>query len=115
MKPTQRRTRRMFVAARRFAELGNPRLSATNSQLACSEAQHVAVARNLIGAVPSDIAWAVPVVNNVSETQPFLAPYLSSAGGNTLSAQYPGVDTINQLIGNAKQLLVVPPTFTQVF
>ena len=104
-----------LAAARRFAELGNQRLSVTNAQIACSEAQHIAVARNLIGAVPSDIAWAVPVVYNVSEAQPFLAPYLTSANGNTLSAQYPGITTINQLIGDAKPLLVIPPTYTQTF
>jgi len=104
-----------LAATRRFAELGDSRLAATSAQLACSEAQHVAVARDLIGAVPSDLAWAVPVFYNVSDAQPLLAPYLQGGGDYTLGAQYPGIDTITQLIGNAQPLLVVPPAFVKAF
>lgn len=104
-----------IAAARRFAELGNPRLAATNAQIACSEAQHVAVARDLIGAVPSDIAWAVPVFYNVSDAQPVLAPFLVGGAGKTGPIAYPGADSITALIGNARSLLVVPPPFTRAF
>lgn len=105
-----------LAASRRFAELGEVRLAATHGQIACSEAQHIAVARDLIGAVPSDLAWAVPAFYNVSDAQPLLAPYLSASSEYSLAAQYPGMDAITTLIGaDAARLLVEPPLFTTAF
>jgi hypothetical protein len=105
-----------LAASRRFAELGNSRMAATQGQIACSEAQHVAVARDMLGVVPSDIAWAVPAFYNVSDMQPLLATFLRSDEGYTLQAGYPGADAVNALIGpEARRLLVVPPPFTAAF
>jgi hypothetical protein len=69
----------------------------------------------MLGVVPSDIAWAVPAFYNVSDMQPMLAPFLSGGEGHTLQAAYPGVERVNELIGEGRRLLVVPPTFMNVF
>jgi hypothetical protein len=47
--------------------------------------------------------------------QPMLAPFLSGGEGHTLQAAYPGVERVNELIGEGRRLLVVPPTFMNVF
>lgn len=104
-----------LAASRRFAELGNPRLAATQGQIACSEAQHVVVARDLIEVVPSDIAWAVPAFYNVSDAQPILAPYLAGGGNKIGPLTAPSGELINRLVGNARSILVVPPPLTRAF
>lgn len=105
-----------LAASRRFAELGESRLAAAHGQIACSEAQHISVARALIGAVPSDIAWAVPAFYNVSDAQPMLAPFLSPSAEYNFGAQYPGAEAVDGLIGeDARRLLVEPPLFPSAF
>jgi hypothetical protein len=91
------------------------RLVATNEQVACSERQRVAVARDMLGVVPSDIAWAVPAFYNVSDMQPLLAPFLSGGEGFSGPVSYLGREAINALIGEARSSLVVPRPFTGAF
>lgn len=102
-----------LAATRRFAELGNPRLAATAAQVACIEAQHLAVARDIGGFVPNDISLAVPIYYNVSDAVPTLAPFLNGGEGFIGPVSYPSKDAINAALGGVKAISV--PPFTQVF
>jgi hypothetical protein len=102
-----------LAAARRLADLGNSRLAATMGQLACNEAQHTAVARDLGGLVPSDNAWAPPFFFNVSDAQPVLAPFLNDGEGFVGPVAYPGWERVAAVLGESRARIF--PTFLNAF
>jgi hypothetical protein len=102
-----------LAATRRFAELGNPRLAATAAQVACIEAQHLALARDIGGLSPNNISLALPVYYNVSDAVPTLAPFLNGGSGFIGPVSYPGKDKVSQALGGVKAEAV--PPFTSVF
>ncbi|HMP42777.1 MAG TPA: ferritin-like domain-containing protein [Roseiflexaceae bacterium] len=102
-----------LAATRRFAELGNPRLAATAAQVACVESQHLAIARDIGGLVPNNIALAVPVYYNVSDAVPTLTPFLRGGSGFIGPVRYPGKAQVSQALGAVKAIAV--PPFTAVF
>lgn len=99
-----------LAATRRFADLGNPRLAATAAQVACIEAQHLALAREIGGFVPNDIALALPVYFNVSDAVPTLAPFLQGGSGFIGPVGYPSKDQIMAALGGVKARAVTPFT-----
>lgn len=99
-----------LAATRRFADLGNPRLAATAAQVACVEAQHLALAREIGGLVPNDITLALPVFFNVSNAVPVLAPFLQGGSGFIGPVSYPGKDNIATALGGIKSRVVPPFT-----
>lgn len=102
-----------LAATRRFAELDNPRLAATAAQVACVEAQHLAIARDIGGLVPNNISLAAPIYYNVSDAVPTLAPFLRGSEGFVGPVRYPGKDRIDQALGGVEAVAV--PPFTAVF
>jgi hypothetical protein len=102
-----------LAATRRFADLGNPRLAATAAQVACIEAQHLALARDIGGLVPNDIALALPIYFNVSDAVPTLAPFLKGGEGFIGPVAYPGKDKIMAALGGVKARAV--PPFTSAY
>jgi hypothetical protein len=102
-----------LAATRRFAELGNPRLAATAAQVACVEAQHLALARDIGGLVPNDISLALPIYYNVSDAVPTLAPFLKGGEGFIGPVAYPGKDKVMAALGGVS-VRDIPP-FTAVF
>jgi len=102
-----------LAATRRFAELGNPRLAATAAQVACVEAQHLALAREIGGLVPNDISLALPIYYNVSDAVPTLAPFLQGGSGFIGPVGYPGKNKVAAALGGVKARAV--PPFTAVF
>lgn len=103
-----------LAATRRFAELGNPRLAATAAQVAAVEQSHKALIRTFgPGLVPNNVSLAQPVLYNVSDAVPFVAPFLSGGEGMVGPARYPGADEARKVIGDGGTLAV--PPFTMVF
>jgi hypothetical protein len=102
-----------LAATRRFAELGNSRLAATAAQIACVEAQHLALARDIGGLVPNDIALALPIYFNVSDAVPSFGPFLRGAEGFVGPVAYPGKDKVTAALGGVKARAV--PPFTSAY
>jgi hypothetical protein len=102
-----------LAATRRFAELGNPRLAATAAQVACIEAQHLALAREIGGLVPNNISLALPIYYNVSDAVPTLGPFLQGGQGFIGPVSYPGKDKVSAALGGVKAESI--PPFTGVF
>jgi hypothetical protein len=102
-----------LAATRRFADLGQPRLAATAAQVACVEAQHLALAREIGGLVPNDITLALPVFFNVSDAVPVLAPFLKGGSGFVGPVSYPGKDKVMAALGGIKSRAV--PPFTSAY
>ena len=102
-----------LAATRRFADLGNPRLAATAAQVACVEAQHLALARDIGGLVPNDISLALPVYFNVSDAVPTLAPFLKGGDGFIGPVSYPSRDKIMAALDGVKARAV--PPFTSAY
>jgi len=102
-----------LAATRRFADLGNPRLAATAAQVACVEAQHLALARDIGGLVPNNISLALPVYFNVSDAVPTLAPFLQGANGFIGPVSYPGKDKVKTALGGVKADSI--PPFTSAY
>jgi hypothetical protein len=102
-----------LAAARRLAELGEHRMAGTMGQLAANEAQHAAVARDLIGAVPSDNAWLPAFFYNVSDAAPVLAPFLNGANGFMGPMAFPGFEKAQQVLGSTRATAY--PTFMNSF
>lgn len=102
-----------LAATRRFAELGDPRLAATAAQFAATEAEHLAITRDIGGFVPNPNGLPAPIFYNVSDAAPVLAPFLQGAEGFIGPVDYPGEDAIMALLGDTQAFPV--PTFTQVF
>jgi hypothetical protein len=102
-----------LAATRRFAELGNPRLAATAAQVACIEAQHLALAREIGGLAPNNISLALPIYYNVADAVPTLGPFLQGGSGFIGPVSYPGKAAVTQALGGVKTQAV--PPFTSVF
>lgn len=90
-----------LAATRRFADLGFGRLAATTAQHACSEAQHLAIARDIGGFLPNNLALPLPVYFNVSDAVPTLAPFLQGGDGYVGPVDYPTADEINAIRGKS--------------
>lgn len=101
-----------LAATRRFAELGNPRLAATTAQHAATEAEHLALTRQIGGLLPNPNALPAPIYYNVSDALPTLAPFLSGGKGFVGPVDFPGADAINKLIGVQAAKV---PVFLNVF
>jgi hypothetical protein len=86
-----------LAATRAFGNAGLGKLAATAAQHACSEAQHLALAREIGGLVPNNLAVPLPIYYNVSNAVPTLAPFLSAREGFIGPVSYPGIDKVNSV------------------
>ena len=103
-----------LAATRRFAELGNPRLAATAAQVASVEQSHKALVRLFTpGLLPNNVSLAQPILYNVSDAVPMVAPFLNGGAGMVGPAKYPGAAEARSVIGDGGTLAV--PPFTAVF
>ena len=102
-----------LAATHRFAELGNPRLAVTTAQHAATEAEHLALTRQIGGLVPNPNALPAPIFYNVSDAVPVLGPFLQGASGFAGPVPFPGADAINALLGDTQAVKV--PVFLNVF
>lgn len=103
-----------LAATRRFAELGNPRLAATAAQVACVEQSHKALVRTFApGLIPNNVSLGQPILYNVSDAVPMVAPFLNGGAGMVGPARYPGADEARRVIGEGGTIAV--PPFTMVF
>ena len=102
-----------LAATRRFAELGNPRLAATTAQHAATEAEHLALTRDIGGLVPNPNGLPAPIYYNVSDAVPVLAPFLQGGSGFVGPVPFPGAEAIMQLLGDIQATKV--PVFLNVF
>jgi hypothetical protein len=91
-----------LAATRRFAELNVPRLAATTAQHACSEAQHLALIRDIGGLVPNNLALPLPIYYNVSDAVPTLAPFLQGGAGFVGPIPAPTTAQITAALGGVK-------------
>lgn len=103
-----------LAATRRFAELGNPRLAATAAQVACVEQSHKALIRGFApDLIPNNVSLGQPILYNVSDAVPMVAPFLNGGEGMVGPARYPGADEARRVIGEGGTIPV--PPFTMVF
>jgi hypothetical protein len=102
-----------LAATRRFAELGVPRLAATTAQHACSEAQHLALIREIGGLSPNNLALPLPIYYNVSDAVPTLAPFLQGGSGFIGPVSAPTSAQIAATLGGVKS--DPTKTFLEVF
>ncbi len=89
-----------LAATRRFAELGEPLLAATASQVSGVEAEHQALIRLMGGLQPSFQVLKEALFWNTSEVVPFFQPFLEGADGFVGPAPFPGADEIATLVGD---------------
>jgi hypothetical protein len=99
-----------LAATRRFAELGQPLLAATASQVSGVESEHQALIRVMGGLQPSNRVLKQPLFYNTSEVAPLFQPFLEGGDGFTGPAPFPGVDAISALVGDEGVLAVTPFT-----
>lgn len=97
-----------LAATRRFAELEQPLLAATASQVSGVEAEHQALIRAMGGLQPSNRALKLPLFYNTSEVAPLFQPFLEGGNGFTGPAPFPGEDEINTLVGDEGVIAVTP-------
>nr|WP_041470436.1 ferritin-like domain-containing protein [Chloroflexus aggregans] len=102
-----------LAATRRFAELGVDRIAGTTAQHACSEAQHLALIREIGGFVPNNLALPLPIYYNVSDAVPTLAPFLQGGQGFIGPVMAPTAAQIMAVLGGVKSDPTKP--YTQVF
>lgn len=102
-----------LAATRRFAELGEARLAATTAQHAATEAEHLALTRDIGGLLPNPNALPAPIYYNVSDAVPTLTPFLTGGPGFIGPVAFPGVDAINAYLADNQAIKV--PTFLSVF
>jgi hypothetical protein len=105
-----------IAATRRFAELGNPRLAATAAQVAAVEQSHKALFR-LFGRpalLPNNVSLAQPILYNVSDAVPMVAPFLNGGAGMVGPVRYPGSDVVRRALGEGI-VVKVPPFAGGVF
>lgn len=98
-----------LAATRRFAELGQPRLAATTAQHAATEAEHLALTRQIGGLLPNPNALPAPIYYNVSDAVPTLTPFLMGGPGFIGPVEFPGIDEINAFLAD-DQAVRVPPS-----
>jgi len=97
-----------LAATRRFAELGEPLLAATTSQVSGVEAEHQALIRLMGGLQPSFQTLKEPLFWNTSDVVPFFTPFLEGADGFVGPAAFPGADAINALTNGFTVQAVTP-------
>jgi hypothetical protein len=98
-----------LAATRRFAELGEPELSATASQVSGVEAEHQALIRLMGGLQPSFQTLKEPLFWNTSEVAPLFQPFLDGSGeGFVGPTAFPGEDAILELVGDETVENVTP-------
>jgi len=97
-----------LAATRRFAEMGEPRLAVTTAQHAATEAEHLALTRDIGGLLPNPNALPAPIYYNVSDAVPTLTPFLTGGPGFIGPVAFPGIDAVNAFLGN-DQAVRVPP------
>lgn len=102
-----------LAATRRFAELGQDRLAATTAQHACSEAQHLALIRDIGGLAPNNLALPLPIYYNVSDAVPTLAPFLQGGQGFIGPVAAPSAAQIQAALAGVRSDPTRP--FTAVF
>ncbi|WP_298404446.1 ferritin-like domain-containing protein [uncultured Chloroflexus sp.] len=102
-----------LAATRRFAELGLDRIAGTTAQHACSEAQHLALIREIGGFAPNNLALPLPIYYNVSDAVPTLAPFLQGGQGFIGPVSAPSAAQITAVLGNVKSDPTQP--YTKVF
>ena len=98
-----------LAAGRRFAELGNPLLAATASQVACTEEVHLALIRQIGGRLPNHVSLAQAVIFNVSDAAPVLQGFLEGGTDFTDSPSgFPGGDAITSFVGDNGVMSIEP-------
>jgi hypothetical protein len=97
-----------LAATRRFAELDQPLLAATASQVSGVEAEHQALIRLMGGLKPSFQTLKEPLFWNTSEVVPFFQPFLEGGEGFFGPASYPGDDAIIAVVGGFGVQAVTP-------
>lgn len=102
-----------LAATRRFAELGLDRIAGTTAQHACSEAQHLALIREIGGFAPNNLALPLPIYYNVSDAVPTLAPFLQGGQGFIGPVSAPSAAQITAVLGNVRSDPTQP--YTKVF
>jgi len=103
-----------LAATRRFAELGNPRLAVVAAQVACVEQSHKALIRGFApDLTPNNVSLGQPILYNVSDAVPMVAPFLNGGEGMVGPAMYPGADEARRVIGEGGTIAV--PPFTMIF
>ncbi|WP_298820031.1 ferritin-like domain-containing protein [Chloroflexus sp.] len=102
-----------LAATRRFAELGADRLAGTTAQHACSEAQHLALVREIGGFAPNNLPLPLPIYYNVSDAVPTLAPFLQGGMGFIGPVTAPSAAQIMAALGGVKSDRTEP--YTNVF
>ncbi len=102
-----------LAATRRFAELGADRLAGTTAQHACSEAQHLALVREIGGFAPNNLPLPLPIYYNVSDAVPTLAPFLQGGAGFIGPVMAPSAAQIAAALGGVKSDPTEP--YTNVF
>lgn len=102
-----------LAATRRFAELGLDRIAGTTAQHACSEAQHLALVREIGGFAPNNLALPLPIYYNVSDAVPTLAPFLKGGQGFIGPVAAPSATQIATVLGGVKSDPTQP--YTKVF
>ncbi len=91
-----------LAATRVFGEAGAGTLAATTAQHACSEAQHLALIRDIGGLVPNNLALPSPIYYNVSNAVPTLAPFLQGGSGFIGPVTAPTAAQITAALGGVK-------------
>lgn len=98
-----------LAAGRRFAELGNPLLAATASQVACTEEVHLALIRQIGGRLPNHVSLAQAQIYNVSDAAPVLQGFLEGGSGFDQSPRnFPGGDSISTFVADSGVMPVEP-------
>jgi hypothetical protein len=104
-----------LAAVRRIAELGNPLLAATAAQVAVTEQAHLALVRQIGGRRPNPGSLGKALVYNTSDAVPILQPFLEGGEDRIGPKTFPGVDAINDLIGDVGVSPVRPFTDPALF
>lgn len=91
-----------LAATRVFGEAGAGKLAATTAQHACSEAQHLALIRDIGGLVPNNLALPAPIYYNVSNAVPTLAPFLQGGSGFIGPVTAPTAAQVMAALGGVK-------------
>ena len=99
-----------LAAVRRFAELNQMLLAATSAQVMGVEAEHQALIRQMGGLLPSNRVLKQALFYNTSEVAPLFKPFLEGGNGFAGPVAFPGVDAINQLVGDQGVLAATPFT-----
>jgi hypothetical protein len=89
-----------LAGVRRFAEIGAQLIAASFAQIATTEGMHLALIRGFEGLMPNDRSLVEPMYFNVSEVAPVLRPFLEGGRGFTGPFDYPGDQTIRDLVGS---------------